>query len=275
MAVLANELFTRSTAAFPAAGEHAGRFSDRRRQVKSEGGNKSMSRKRVLKEGIQRLQRLLEAENALAQAYEPPATAKTSATVETGFDLLFSSSKSISPQAVKPYKDFSSGVWAGIQALGGACWMVIGFEPANESETDRSDFSSKAPRLTVHPVITGEKLPRWVSVQGVVDKQSLKGISRLTLRLLSSFVLLELNQSWNSNTILAKIRCDSETKEWEDIDIGHIPVTTAPMLHEKSISIELQAEKLIDKSSSLRLILFLPTQGGYVFNLYWLSLEIS
>lgn len=93
-----------------------------------------------MKEGIQRLHRLLEAENASTEGYEPLDTDGAAQTFETGFGRLFSSRESISPKVVKPYSEFLSGLWAGFEALDDACWVVMGFEPANTTESNSRDI---------------------------------------------------------------------------------------------------------------------------------------
>jgi len=221
------------------------------------------------------LHRLLEAENASTQGCDPTDTDGFASTVETGFDRLFSSSESISPKAVEPYSDFSSKVWAGFEALGGACWVVMAFEPANKTETNCRDINSKAPKLTFHPVVTGGQLPKWITVEGNVEKGSLEGSPTLTLKLLSHFIFSEPRQSGHVNGIAAILRSIFENGKYEDIPLGYFPITTVPMLHTQSIHIDSRAEELIRQSSSLRLILFLPAEGGYVFDLFGLSLKVS
>ena len=241
----------------------------------SESVDKLTSRKDVLREGIQRLHQLLAAENACHPGAEPLTSAGAAAALPNGFSRLFAGQKSIPSKAVEPYVDFSNGVWAGFEALDGACWVVMAFEPAHTVTTSDLDHTSKSPRLIVHPVVTGAQPPRWVTVESDVDKKPIKTGSTLTIRLLSNFVFPDSRSPGHANTVRAALRCGFKNGHYEDIDVGHIPVTTAVMHHAQSASLDDSLAQSIRQAASLRLILFLPPHGGYVFNLFDLSLDVT
>lgn len=108
-----------------------------------------------------------------------------------------------------------------------------------------------------------------------MKEKSLEEGSTLTLKLLSSFTFSEPHQSGHVNTIAPSLRCIFKNGEYEDVPVGYFPVTTVPMLHKQSIRIDSRIGELIGQSYSLRLILFLPVHGGYAFDLFGLSLEVS
>lgn len=230
----------------------------------------AISRKQILQDGVKRLTRLLEAEqaSAYAQEFRQPV-----AHIHTGLTALMASGEAISPRVVKPYQEFSKGVSAGYEDHGGKNWAVLDFAPADREDASSGDLEPCAPRFGVHPVFS-EESTRWMTLEVNVEKGRLEDVSNLKFSLLGEFSFVEPYQSLHTNVIKLFMRGNKKDGTYEDIEIGFFPITTIPMAH----TLLLKREKLEDWLNSMpdvKLIFWLPNYGRYRFNLYGCSLEVE
>jgi hypothetical protein len=239
----------------------------------SEDSNSSsaISRKQILQDGVKRLTRLLEAEqaSAYAQEFRQPV-----AHIHTGLTALMASDEAISPRVVEPYQEFAKGVSAGYEDHGGKNWAVLDLAPADREDASSGDLELCAPRIGVHPVFSEGESTRWMTLEVNVEKGRLEDVSSLKFSLLGEFSFVEPYQSLHTNVIKLVMRGNKVDGTYEDIEIGFFPITTIPMAH----TLFLKREKLQDwlnSMSNVKLIFWLPNYGRYRFNLYGCSLEVE
>lgn len=231
-----------------------------------------MSRTQILEDGIKRLTRLLEAERASSHAQKLKIPV---AHIHTGLTALMVSDEAISPSVFKPYQELSKGVKAGYEDHGGKNWVVLDYEPADPEAASSGDLEIRAPRLGVHPVFSDGASTKWMTLEVDVEKGGLEDVCNLKISLLGEFSFAEPYQSLHTNVVKVTFRGDQKESSYEELDIGFFPVTTIPMTHTLFCDDGKKINRFLASSSSLRVIIWLPTYGRYRFNLYDLSLGVE
>ncbi|WP_157933018.1 hypothetical protein [Roseovarius salinarum] len=227
------------------------------------------SRKRILADGVKRLTRLLEAERAssCAQDFKQPDSS-----IYTELNALMASNEAISPRVVKPHQEFTKGVQAGYESHGGKNWAVLDFEPAGKETAGSGDLEIRSPRFGVHPVFADGANTRWMTIEVDLEEDALKDVNNLRISLLGEFSFVEPHQSLHTNVVKVTLRGAQKRGGHEDLKIGFFPVTTIPMAHTLFYDDDKKLESLLASSSSLKVLIWLPTYGSYRFNLYGFSL---
>lgn len=232
---------------------------------------KNTQRVRVLKEGMKRLTRLLEAENASLQSLMKTEARNSGGNISTGLGSFLSDGVAIAPKPTVSYEDFAKGVWTGIDDTDGANSIVVEFAPADRGTAGNDDLAPYAPRLGIHPVITSAQSPKWVTLETMVDKTSISVGATLRLDIVTDFHFPEPRQATHINTAKMTLRCQKNDGTYDDIEFGSFPVTTVPMAHTLSNPyVKIDATTLAH-CAKMVLIFFLPNHGLYTFNLYGFS----
>lgn len=213
---------------------------------------------------IERMSRLLRSEFESCMTVFVPEGVQKSTQVTTSVNKFLESGTEISSLVVQPYDPFFPGLWVGLdQEIGGSHVVISARRRVYRSPTGNEPLVS---RLSVHPIFPLAEKPRWVTLETVVDLNSLRGAASLDVHLVSFLDIgirktVEIPNRFNIN-----FRIESKGGD-ADVFRHSVPVTTLPF--ESSIHIAGSGVKTLtaDGVTNVTCIIELPLSGDYVFNL--------
>ena len=219
-----------------------------------------------LRQGLQRMQALLGAENAATAT-----TGTVTAQGHTALEGLLAQKTAIAPRTVKPYEEIAPGVTMGYNDKDNGCWVVADFAPAVPAAPGTA---RQGARLGLHPVFAAEKATRRVTLETTLAKGAFTPGAQIKVDILSHFEFIDPRQALHINSLKMALRCTFEDQPHEDAQLGFFPITTVPSMHTVASRVEKFTAEKLAASTAVKLVIWLPIQGNYRFNLYHFASEI-